>query len=361
MDKTYAWHPGANEVAAEWGLPVALMPDELFSGWLTRVALTQGCSISTLMASIWPGLRFHDVDRGLPTHQLAVLSKSAGINMKSFHAAMLTRSERLIRGLARTHHSIWRWILPLGLRSAKRPQGAQYCPACWATDASAYMRLQWRFAWHIACETHHIALLDHCFQCNAPIRLHRSQCIHRCRECGADLCTAPQISADVDALCAQQTADQVLHAHVGNAWGSQIEAADWFQLLALLVSFFRRETVRESEKLTVLACEFGRLSQLDKVRLELLCTEERKILLALICRTLTMPREQVMNLISDAGYSRQALVVRANRLSPSLQLGWKLFPDKSVSPKARGRYAPRPRHLVKAMMIRLCRHRRDSA
>lgn len=359
MDKAYAWHPGADGVAPQWGVPVALMPDELFSGWLIRVAFTQGCSLSALMASIEPGLRFHDVDRGLSEHQLVTLSLHAGVSVAAIQAAMLAWSESAINGGICRRRSIWRWILPLGLQVTRRHQGLQYCPVCWGEDASPYVRLQWRFAWHIACDAHGVTLRDRCFQCQAPLRLHRHQCMNHCGVCGADLRAAPQILANVDALHLQRAADHVLRERVGEVWSVSLGVVDWFHLMALLISFLRREALREPARLSMFACELDLIRRLEKSRLELLRVEERQVMLALIYRVFALRRAAVIRLVSDGGWSRQALVAHVDQLSSLLQQGWQLFPDKSVSRHPRGPYAPRSRRLVKAMMARLRRDLRE--
>src|SRR3954466_10189782 len=86
MASTYTWHPGANPVGPKWPIPVSLLPDELFSSWLVRVALAHGCDPLTLTRTIWPRWRVwcSDLDRGIDASHLKSISECSGINESSF-------------------------------------------------------------------------------------------------------------------------------------------------------------------------------------------------------------------------------------------------------------------------------------
>lgn len=362
MAKTYAWHSGADGLAAEWLLPVPLLADELFSSWLVRAGLMQGCSLYTMITSVWPDMMFRDVDRGMSHQQLAALAKVSGIAPEAFEASMVSTLAQRIDGKDCRRQSIWSWILPLGLQASSRPSGIQYCCHCWKQDEIPFVRFEWRFAWHTACSKHRVALIDRCYQCSAPIRLQylepSDHCLSTCAVCKTDLKLAISQKADEDALRFQNTADSVLLYGQGSVWGYRFQSSDWFQIAALLGSYLRRESRRNIlrllsnlQKLDILT----HASQFDfnASRIELLGVSERIRLLAVTQRVLCLSSTQIADLKSDKQFRRQQIVSRPHRLSPALKELWEAYAKRSAQPNRAPPFAPRSKRRVSVMMVNL--------
>ena len=345
MGTTYAWHPGAHWLSPGWGVPIALMPDELFSGWLSRAAAQMGCSLSSLLASIAPELHVCDVDRGLSAQQLSLLSGLSGITGKALEASMLLRVSDALAGRDRFQNSILDWVLPLGLQRGRTPHGLQYCTGCWLEDDIPYVRMEWRLAWHIACARHQLALVDHCYRCGAPIRPHQVRsgalCISTCVSCGANLSVARADRVEANALAFQQHADRVIQSGTGRVWGSCMSAAEWFRTVALMLRFIKHE----GSQVVVP----GNLER----RFELLGVADRQVLTAKLAWLMDKSRAQVVRMLSMA-YRRGRASGQDEHRSI---LGWLslMFPPRPVRAHARTKdYSPRTKQQVKQMMAYLC-------
>jgi TniQ len=206
---------------ARWGIMVPLLPNELFSSWLARAALTQGCDPLVLAGDVWPTWRVWtiDLDRGIAPNRLEHLAKVSGIEKLSFETAMLRPTAQLITADICERVAVWPWTLALGSRNRKRHGGLQYCPVCLSLDAKPHFRLQWRCAWYLGCALHGCALRDNCPHCYTPIEPHRLTAMDRhmaiCASCKGDLRTANVVDAPFEALAFQEAADQVLAKREG--------------------------------------------------------------------------------------------------------------------------------------------------
>jgi len=219
-----------------WVVKVPLLRDELFSTWLARAALAQGCDPMVLTGSIWPGWRAwtRDLDRGLSDEHLDLLAANSGLEKHALEAATLRPVVCAIAPRAAGSNCAWPWVMALGSRNRRRFGGLQYCPECLGEDELPYFRRAWRLAWHVGCEKHGCLLGDHCSHCKAPVEPHLcravDQVLSRCPGCGHDLREGRTVAACADALAFQRAADLVLQARDGIWAGTRVEAERWFAM-----------------------------------------------------------------------------------------------------------------------------------
>ena len=219
-----------------WALRVDLLPGELFSTWLVRAALGQGCDPMHLTGWLWPSWRAWtvDLDRGLTSPRLTVLASRSGIAAERLEAAMLHPLLALVAPDVNRSQAMWPWMLAQGSRNRRRQGGLQFCPACLAEDAMPYFRRAWRLAWHIGCATHGTLLADHCGRCYAPAEPHRLRAGDRtlcnCASCGHDLRHCAVIRVCQEALSFQRAADAVLSSGHGTWAGERVDRERWFSL-----------------------------------------------------------------------------------------------------------------------------------
>lgn len=162
MGTAHKRHPGTVRVAAAgWVIPVELLPDELFSSWLVRTALANGCDPLTFTGVVWPKWRVWtgDVDRHPPAERLAVLSKMSNIPVEALSESTLSPTALRILSEIPGKEIAWPWVLAIGARNRRRSGGLQYCAMCLTEDPKPYFRIPWRFAWHTGCEKHGCGIL----------------------------------------------------------------------------------------------------------------------------------------------------------------------------------------------------------
>lgn len=221
-------------MSAPWPVHVPLLPDELFSTWLSRAALAQGCDPMVLTGVLWPRWRAwtRDLDRGLSEDRLDVLVRKSGLSHARLEEATLRPVVRAIAPHFVESKSSWPWVMAQGSRNRRRFGGLQYCPHCLAEDPQPYFRRRWRLAWHVGCEQHGCLLSDHCGHCRRPVEPHRSRARDEvqtlCADCRGDLRAGRTAPACSDTLAFQRAADAVLTAG-GGAWdGQTLDPAAWF-------------------------------------------------------------------------------------------------------------------------------------
>jgi TniQ len=221
-----------------WAIHVAMLPDELFSTWLVRAALAQGCDPIHLTGSLWPQWRAWtvDMDRGLRADRLTILATRSGLDESLLEAGMLHPLLMLVAPSVRFEQATWPWILSLGSRNRRRHGGLQFCPQCLAEDERPYFRRAWRLAWHVGCVRHGTLLADYCGRCRAPAEPHRVRAFDltlcKCPSCGYDLRRTTTAAACSDALIFQGLADQVLINGHGLWSESVVTREAWFSLAA---------------------------------------------------------------------------------------------------------------------------------
>lgn len=175
---------------SHWTGNFPLLPDELVTSWIVRLALQSGLTpyefISLVLDSysIW----CRDTDLFLGNKELDQLAAATGIEVNSlvahgFETFGLTPDRAITPG-----------ILSYGVYHRKRRRhGLQYCPFCLLDGLVPFHRREWRFALQFGCDVHGVRLLDGCPHCDAPLMPHRNfdACMINCSECRGSLAAAP--------------------------------------------------------------------------------------------------------------------------------------------------------------------------
>jgi hypothetical protein len=273
---------------------VPLLPDELFSSWLVRAALIQGCDPLELTGELWPRWRAwaRDIDRGVGPERLTPLSKVSGIGATAFEAATLRPVAEVVAGIPPTLQAVWPWMLALGSRNRKRHGGLQYCPVCLAADITPYYRLQWRFAWHTMCATHKCMLLDRCPHCFHPIEPNRLTAedghVAVCATCRNDLRDTHAVEMNELALDFQQAADRAVASRSAQFGDDSVSTNDWFALTRWFARALRIAASYPSGKLARFVRYIG-MNNVSispphtRLAIEFLSTSERAGLLPGVC------------------------------------------------------------------------------
>lgn len=217
-----------------WGQRVPLYQGELFSTWLVRAALAQGCDPLILTGFVWPRWRAwtRDLDRGLDDRQMNLLTAASGISGTDLEEATLRPTMAAITPDVRSSFGSWPWMLAQGARNRRRFGGLAYCPACLEASPEPWFKRHWRLGWHVGCERHGILLVDHCWTCRAPIEPHRCKALDgvlsRCPSCGSDLRNGPTAAVCPEALAFQMAADKVVADGRGIWADTCLDAPQWF-------------------------------------------------------------------------------------------------------------------------------------
>lgn len=368
MDPAHSWHPGNAAVDPVWPVPTPILPDEILSSWLVRLALRQGCDPLVMTGVLWPAWRFwtRDPDWLLPEKRLGALSHFSGVGGTPILAASLANTVARILGqgsATRLHSS---WVVTLGTRNRKRAGGLQYCPVCLAEDQAPYFRLQWRFAWHTACEHHQVALRGRCCHCAAPLEPHRlvaeDKALNRCGSCKGDLRLCEPHPCSLPALAFQQAADETLRVGHGHLLGGRVTAAEWFAMAAFLVMAVRR-WVREGTSGQKALMERLRISPPNLVSfeygmgIEKLGTADRQELIGSIQPVIMIDRGRFLAGLSGSGITQQGFASQRGEVPEVLRPLVGLLPSKTwTRSSGKGvwtRKGPRSPREVARMMARL--------
>jgi len=369
VDATYSWHPGTGRVTSTWAVPAPLLPDELFSSWLVRAALAQGCDPLVLTGELWPKWRVwtRDPDRGLRQDRLWRLARESGIEVSAFEAAKVRFITSAVTQKPLDNLATWPWVLALGSRNRKRHGGLQYCPKCLQEDHKPYFRMQWRLAWHTCCRFHRVNLLDRCPDCKATIEPHRLSAMEGsmtiCATCMRDLRDAVTSQIEMDALTFQQAADQVVKQRQGQYGIDTITSYQWFELSRYFVRLLRKAALGKSSGLIALIKSLGvdteaLSSPATGLALELLPVQERSMLLVGAWRMLNVGPETLFDAVKAASLTASSLRDLRQPTPLCLKHIIQALPGKSV---ARSRQvknnipAPRSRKAVKRAWVRLQR------
>ncbi|MBK7465269.1 MAG: TniQ family protein [Betaproteobacteria bacterium] len=192
-----------------WPAHPKLLPDELLSSWIVRIAETNGIRLYTLTLGLF-GDRLtpwhRDIDRLAPKWLLKAICAKTGTSYWDAYHATLTGYRTHLYPRRQTSGQL-RWILPVSVFGLDRHgYGQQYCPLCLAEDDTPYFRRAWRVGFYTFCPVHVCMLSDACTECGAPVVLHRrdigreicdSKDIGHCQRCGADYRATP-ITAAID-------------------------------------------------------------------------------------------------------------------------------------------------------------------
>ena len=348
-------------------MPVRLLPDELFSSWIVRAALKQGCDPLVLTGEVWGKWRILTIDADRINDETVFRSIAyvSGNTIENFKQNSLYSTASKIIGGNPPEKAIWPWIMVLGSRNTKRNGGVQYCPLCLAEDAKPYYRRQWRFAWHTACEKHLVLLLDCCFVCGSPLEPHRlsaeDRYIHICATCKADLSQAPIQPVSAEMLAYQNQTDKVIKLGYGEFQEQSINAIEWFKLADFFISMLRRS----NRSRAIILHDF--LSQIAKplpnnfpiltgTGIEKLLTKDRLTLFTHLYPLMMVSKERFEKSAYKIGLTRQSLRSKEEMLPEALRYIYEALPDNArirTKRVKRNRYQPRPRHEVMSMMARL--------
>jgi len=364
MGQAYSWHPGGCPLNRRWVLPVPLLPDEVFSGWLVRAALAQGCDPLVLTGELWPKWRVWtlDCDRGVPDARLAVLERECGIPAEAFRASMLPPLMVNVAGRVPEPHEPWPWVRPFGRRNRRCVQGWQYCPSCLKEDGRPFLRLHWRLAWHVACGRHEMMLLDRCPHCGGPVLPHRlsaeDKTLVRCALCGADLRRARPGPAGGGILAMQQACDEAARSGVARQGNEDARVEDWFDLARFFTGWLRRcDLTARREFVRQLLPDAGEIERPAlTLGVEALPLEERARLVVPAVRLASTGTRKMVEAALEAGLSARSFHTR-NRLPALLEPVVAALPERGRS--RRNRMAdgggPRSREAVERMWWRLQR------
>lgn len=356
-------------MSTRWAVLVSLLPDELFSSWLTRAALAQGCDPLVLTGALWPRWRVwaSDPDRGLSEERLSTLAGSSGIDVLTFEMATLHPIASAITSVSLDHFPIWPWVLALGSRNRKHHGGLQYCACCFKEDRKPYYRQQWRLAWHTCCPTHGVLLLDRCSTCNAPLEPHRlsaEDChLAICATCKSDLRKANSVALPLAVCAFQQAADQVLRTGQGLYGTEKLDTCGWFELSRYFVMLLRKVALMKNEGLlrfvNMLGVNTDSLwSPATGLALELLPVEERALLLTGAWKMLDVGPECFLASAMGTQLTKESLHYQNHQIPDLIATLIETLPGKSISRtrKIQGNMdRPRSRQTVMRMFARLQR------
>lgn len=158
------------------------LPDEVFTGWLARIAQAHGLAPKVLLSYLRSRFRL-DSARDLDTHPsyelLAEVSRRTAV-----------RYDRLAVMTLRWH------VHPWYANSARNQRDGSFglCSLCWARDPIPYVRRAWRLPW-MPCLNHELPLAHRCFKCGwfaGTEALSAGPPLSRCGRCGFDLRGSPR-------------------------------------------------------------------------------------------------------------------------------------------------------------------------
>lgn len=201
-----------------WLYHPKLLPDELLSNWLVRIAHGHGMKLQTFCRialgatqDIW----FRDIDRQVPDWLVRSLAEHTGVGVRRIRrATLLDYKGVLYRHYHWSGHQYW--LLPLNMvDTSYHHAGLQYCSLCLAEDKEPYFRKRWRVAFYTMCSRHQCMLHDRCPSCGAPVAFHRREMgkfsqvdaglITQCHACDFDLRESKEVAPTIYDESAAQT------------------------------------------------------------------------------------------------------------------------------------------------------------
>jgi hypothetical protein len=173
----------------QYGVPIPF-EYEAPSSWLSRLALSQRCSLQDLMEflALPEGA---DVDRMMHGRALEEMRRKCSLPKGAFKIAEWVMAEVQKTSLRRSRL----------LFDAKAGPCFKYCPGCLMEQSTPHFDIQWRFVDWRYCPLHNCLMESNCWKCSAPVCYpkdmelskagrggHGSQ--RRCLRCSADLAAA---------------------------------------------------------------------------------------------------------------------------------------------------------------------------
>lgn len=366
MDTSHTWHPGAICLAPVWTIPVNLLPDELLSSWLIRSALENGCDPLNLTSALWPERRIWttDIDRSIPAACQASLAKMAGVSDTAIFASMLKDVASHIRSDNLPMHGSWPWILAVRARNRKRGGGLQFCSHCLQSDRRPYFRLQWRFAWHVICESHNCPLLDQCPHCFATVEPHRltAQSLHQavCASCSGILTATSSTQIDPFTTDLQTKTDAALANGFTQYLGQQISVSEWFSVLDTWLNISRLAARRSSNAALRFLSTLG-VAELPyplERKWECYDTASRYAMFGSVARISSLDIDNLKDVMVEAGMTRQGLFPNGIPTLPVMQTIATALPERKTCSKRKKRtmcrtIKPQSNRVVEQRMWRL--------
>lgn len=181
-------------------LILAPLPQQMESpaSWISRVALSQGCTVRELMSLMALDSQ-SDPDMSMSTSDLSHVKQLTGLRPHDFWLA-----QRTFGGLAELELPVREFLLYGALG---RPR-YRYCPRCLKDQRTPHFPVHWRFAGFKYCMVHHCMLEEACQRCNQQIVLPTNQLtaglkkqgiayLKLCMYCEADLSKAEALSTAI--------------------------------------------------------------------------------------------------------------------------------------------------------------------
>jgi transposase-like protein len=174
-------------------------PDEVFSSWLSRLAISHGLNGNTLASLLWSDKRLGDkgidADRQSDKRIFETLAIKTGIDEETIGStSMISFSGYLVEKIPDLGPVSW--IMPWQVTSTLKRYSMQFCPDCLREDKSPYFRKQWRLSFVTTCIKHKVYIRDSCPHCLEPIIYYRAGSklpdnqvlpLYVCKNCKLDL------------------------------------------------------------------------------------------------------------------------------------------------------------------------------
>lgn len=152
-----------------WPVHPQPLPDELFSSWMARAAISNGEKLSRFLRLTIPD--FKSVTKSIDGFISPEMMKSVSDRMRTpFHKVYDTTLDSYAGELfevasGRSHHK--HNILSTG-ETRREHYFQQYCPLC-LSEGIPYYRKIWRISFVTVCCKHGCTLQDRCSNCGLPI------------------------------------------------------------------------------------------------------------------------------------------------------------------------------------------------
>ena len=137
-----------------------LIATESMSSWVTRLALSQGISMATILKYLEIP-KAEDLDRLIGKQKIKHISKKSGMPISDFKGL-----RTIFKSLTAIDPSGRNFLLFNDKKSRYR-----FCPVCLKKDDVPYFRVEWRFNVWRSCPDHGCLLEDECNNCKQPVTL----------------------------------------------------------------------------------------------------------------------------------------------------------------------------------------------
>ena len=239
-------------------------PDEVFSSWITRVALANGLRPPALLLALGTGQVLKgDPDLSLPD---PVLTRLAALIGQPADRVLQTSLRPLITPVAGGSPLVSpRAFLVFQGRGngGPRARGHPVCLKCLAETGQ--LKRQWRLITTVVCPVHGVALTDRCPGCGHPINPLRAQmaratrrklptvtppqvCIRCLQTMHVAAAPAPEVSEA--ALALQNWTSRALQGKTVKLQDFQLPAADFIGLLTVLLATIGQDRARHGRRLS---------------------------------------------------------------------------------------------------------------